>query len=115
MNLEFKFKFKDKTKEYSNFDSNSFGRSAGLIWRQIRTPLFYILLVGVILTGWAIWQKSLKGAGWSDQRKQEFSDSQNKNIEFKEEAFTTVTANIETRKEESSQEYQPIKDIFTTY
>lgn len=115
MKLEFKLKFKVKTKDHSDFGSNSFGCNAALIWRKSRTTLFYVLLVGVIVAGWVIWQQSLKGAGWSDQRKQEFSDSQNKNIEFKEEAFKNVIDKIEERETENNQEYQPIKDIFTAY
>lgn len=96
-------------------DIGSVGHFTGTIWNKSRTVIFFVLLVLSILTGGLIWRQSLLGAGWSQERKQEFLDSQNKNVEFKQQSYQKVTEQIEDRKNQSLEEYQPIKDIFASY
>lgn len=88
---------------------------AGKIWQKSRITFFFVLLVGSIVSGGLIWQRSLYGAGWSAERKKEFMDSQNKNVEFKQQAYLKVMEQIDEKKERNNEEYKDIKNIFTSY
>ena len=85
------------------------------VWQRINTTLFFIFLFSIIALGGYIWQKSLYGAEWSYERKQEYMASQDKKILFKENDFKKAIADIQARKEESEKQYEPIKDIFKPY
>ena len=85
------------------------------VLQRIKTTLFFIFLFSVISFGGYIWQKSLYGDGWSEDRKQEYKASQNKRILFKENDFKKVITDIQSRKTESEKQEGPIKDIFKPY
>lgn len=88
---------------------------AAKIWIKSRTILFFVLLLASIVGGGFIWQKSVSGSGWSAERKQEFMDSQDKNVQFKQQAYLKVLDQIKQREEENNRQYQPVKNIFSSY
>lgn len=111
MNLKFKFDSKVNKK----MDFESVVNFAGRLWRKSRTFLFFLFLAASIFGGGFIWQQSLSGSGWSQQRKQEFMDSQNKNVEFNQKPYQKIIEQIEIRSSVIAEEYRSVKDVFATY
>jgi len=99
----------------SNFSKEKIVSLIVGIWKKIHTILFFILLFAAIFSGGYIWQQNLYGEGWSIEKKQEYMNTQNKNVIFKENDFQKVLDNISLRKDENSKEYQSMKDIFKPY
>ena len=94
---------------------NDIGSFFAKIWKKIHTLLFFIFLIGSCAIGMKIWQQSLYGAGWSDQKKQAYLDAQNKGVTFKEDDFNKTIAEAQDRKDASNAPYQSVKDIFAPY
>lgn len=99
----------------SNFSKEKIVRLTQHIWQKIHMILFFALLFAAIIFGGYVWQQNLYGKGWSAERKQEYMNTQNKSVIFKEKDFQKMINDIQARKDENSKEYQPIKDIFTPY
>jgi len=99
----------------SNFSNEKIVSLIAHIWQKIHMMLFFVLLFVAIVFGGYIWQQNLYGAGWSAERKQEYMNTQNKEVIFKENDFQKVLDDIQARKDENAKEYQPIKDIFKPY
>ena len=111
MNLKTQFDFKNIKK----INIKQATEKVAQIWQRINTTLFFIFLFSIIAFGGYIWQKSLYGEGWSEDRKQEYKASQNKRILFKENDCKKTLADIQLRKDESEKQQEPIKDIFKPY
>ena len=99
----------------SNFNKEKIVSLIAHIWQKIHIMLFFILLSISIFFGGYVWQQNLYGSGWSAEKKQEYINTQNKNVIFKENDFQKILDDIQTRTNENTKEYQPIKDIFKTY
>lgn len=99
----------------SGVKHDSFKNVAARVWNKIHMMLFFLLLIGFIAAGWRIWQQSLSGAGWSQQKKQDYLNSQNKEITFKEKEFVKTIEDMEARQRARSEEYRSIKNIFLPY
>lgn len=99
----------------SSFNKEKIVSLIAHFWEKIHTWLFFFLLLVVIAFGGYIWQQNLYGEGWSMEKKQEYMNTQNKSVLFKEKDFQKVINDIQMRKEENAKEYQPIKDIFKAY
>ena len=84
-------------------------------WKKIHTLLFFVFLLIFIAIGGYVWKQNVYSGEWSNARKQEYLNTQNKEVIFKENDFQKVSSDISLRKEENSKEYQPIKDIFKPY
>ena len=110
-----KIDFKLFSGNVSNFSKEKLVSLIAHAWQEIHTILFFILLFVAIVLGGYIWQQNLYGKGWSVERKQEYINTQNKSVIFKENDFQKVIDNISLRKEENSKEYQIMKDIFKAY
>ena len=110
-----KINFKLFSNNASNFSKEKIVGLIAHIWKKIHTILFFVLLFLAIVFGGYIWQQNLYGAGWSTERKQEYTNTQNKEVIFKGDDFQKVLDDIQARKEENSKEYKPIKDIFKAY
>lgn len=96
-------------------NKNQIIKAASQMWQKIRSWIFFVFLLISIIVGGFIWQKSLYGAEWSFEKKQEYINSQDKSILFKEDDFKKASADIQNRKERSEKSYEPIKDIFKPY
>lgn len=87
----------------------------GIFWQKIYKIVFFIFLIGMVVLGGYIWQKSLSGGEWSAEKKQEYLDAQNKSVVFKESDFKKALSDVETRRQENTDSQQPAKDIFKAY
>lgn len=85
------------------------------VWGKIHTLLFFIVLLIFIAIGGYVWKLNVYSGEWSDVKKQEYLKTQNKETIFNEADFQKVSDDISSRKDKSSKEYQPIKDIFKPY
>ena len=99
----------------SNFSKEKIASLIAHIWQKIHMLLFFVLLFAAIIFGGYIWQQNLYGEGWSAERKQEYTNTQNREVLFKENDFQKVLDDIQARKDENAKEYQPIKGIFKPY
>ena len=111
MKLDFKIGLKNN---YSA-SSGAIARTAMKFWGKIHTLLFFVILLSFAGLGWHIWQQSLSGAGWSDQKKQDYLNSQSKGVSFKEDEFNSAIGQVQARKNEDVSAFQPAKDIFKAY
>ncbi len=107
--------FKKDPKGSSVKDMKHFISLMGQAWQKTHTLLFFVFFIALVVLGGYLWQKSLYKGAWSDQRKQEYLNSQGKGVVFKEDDFKKVTADIQARQEENARPYQPLKDIFKSY
>jgi hypothetical protein len=85
------------------------------VWRKMHTPLFFFALSVAIVIGGYVWKQNVYSGEWSEVKKREYLNTQNKEVIFKEDAFQKVSDDILLRKEENLKEYQPIKDVFKPY
>lgn len=90
-------------------------KSTAIAWKKSRKIIFLIIMLSFIFAGWNIWTKSISGSGWSQQRKQEFMDAQNKQVEFKEREFNKIKEEVESRQQKSAENLQELKDVFKNY
>ena len=110
-----KFDFKISSKNNAAINMGSIGQAAAKTWEKIHTMTFFALLIVSAMLGWKIWQQSLSGAGWSDQQKQDYLNTQNKGVVLNEAGFNQAIASVQARKDENNNAYTPIKEIFTPY
>lgn len=87
----------------------------GLFWQKIYKTVLFVLLGLAILLGAFFWQKSLSGGGWSAEKKQEYLNTQNKGVTFRENDFKKVLADIELRKQDATTNQMERRDIFKSY
>ena len=99
----------------SKIDIKSIFKMASNVWKKIHTLLFFVALLIAIAFGGYIWKQNVYSGEWSNAKKQEYINSQNKEIIFKEADFKKVTNDIQARKNASENPYQPIKDIIKEY
>ena len=85
------------------------------IWQKTHMLLFFFVLLASIAIGGYIWKQNVYSGEWSNEKKQEYLNTQNKEVIFKENDFNKVVSDIRARKYENSKEYQQIKDIFKPY
>lgn len=97
------------------FTAESLVASVISIWKKTHSILLAIFFVVFILLGWRIWQQSLSGLGWTQEKKEQFMDTQNKKVEFKEKQFNEIVVKNEERKSKNIEEYGPQEDIFSSY
>lgn len=85
------------------------------IWQKTHILLFFVVLIIFIVIGGYVWKQSIYSGEWSNEKKQEYLNTQNKEVIFKEEDFQKVLNDISSRQDEISKTYQPIKDVFNPY
>lgn len=110
MNLKFDLKSKN-----AKLSSSDLQRILFKAWNKSRKIIFLIILLSFLAGGWAIWNQSISGSGWSQQRKQDFMNAQNKQVEFKENEFNKVKEEFESRQLKSYENFQELKDVFKSY
>jgi hypothetical protein len=84
-------------------------------WQRSYKIMLLFCFVAVCFFGWSIWQKSLSGNSWSEEKKQEYLSSQNTGVVFNQKNYEKVLADIELRKKESDVAAKEVKDIFKPY
>ena|SRR6185369_4188690 len=110
--MQFDFKFKSKKTAISKAQ---FAGAAGVFWQKIRKAVFFVFLIGMVALGGYVWQKNLSAGGWSDEKKQEYLNAQNKGVIFNEGAFNKAILDVESRRQKNVISRQQIKDIFKAY
>jgi hypothetical protein len=111
--MKFDFKFGDKKTSISTARLVS---AAGFFWQKISKIVLVVFLGAMIFLGGYIWQKSLSGGAWSDEKKQEYLDTQNKEVILNESSFEKAFLNVEMRKKNISNDNTKVrKNIFKTY
>lgn len=89
-------------------------QGVALFWKKIYKTIVLILFVAAISLGAYIWRSALSGGGWSEERKSEYLNSQNKSVIFNEKSFEKALADLRLRKSGQDNQ-QPVKDIFKDY
>lgn len=110
MDLNFKFGSEKATMSKTQLVS-----AAGNFWQRIYKIIFVILLFLSSLLGAYLWQRSLSGGMWSDEKKQEYLNANSKGIVFNETKFRKALADVELRKQETKVDTQNLKNIFKAY
>lgn len=110
-----KFDIKFSSKNMATIEMKQIVKVASRIWQKTHTLLFFVILIIFIVIGGYIWKQSLYSGEWSNEKKQEYLNTQNKEVIFNGEDFQKVLNDISSREEEYSKTYQPIKDVFKPY
>ena len=84
-------------------------------WEKSYKAILLFLIVSAFVFGWYTWQKSLSGSVWSEQKKQEYLDSQNTAVIFNQKNFEKVVADIELRKKAVTAADNSFRDVFRSY
>lgn len=96
-------------------DIKKFLASAASFWISRQQFVFIALVIASAVLGAYFWCRNIYWSGWSEEQKQNYSASQGREINLKEEEFKKVLAEIENRQNLFESEYQPVKDIFKSY
>ncbi len=110
--MQFDFKLGSTNKITSKAQ---FIAATGSFWQKIYKLVFFIFLFCMIALGGYIWQISLSGGTWSAEKKQEYLDSQNKDVVLKENDFKKALTDVEMRKTNNIENQEILKDIFKSY
>ncbi len=107
-------------KKFLKFNRNgpeikSLGKNIAAGWMRWYQIIFIAVFVLSSALGLYIWYRSLYQSSWSDERKREYSLTQNQEINLKEEEFQKVLNEIEKKKNNFQSEHLLIKDIFKPY
>lgn len=98
-----------------NLDLKHVKDMAAVLWKKIHTLLFFSFLLCMIGLGGYIWQRNVSGSGWSEEKKQEYLNTQNKRTIFRESDFRKAIEGTQKRKNNISEDYQGVRDIFKSY
>lgn len=96
-------------------DIKKFLASAASFWINHQQLVFIVLVIASAALGAYFWCRNIYWSGWSDEQKKNYSASQSREINLKEEEFKKILKEIENRKNLFESEYQPVKDIFKLY
>lgn len=88
---------------------------AALFWQKIHKFLLLVFLLAAFLGGWYVWQSYLSGSNWSEEKKQNFLNSQNNGVVFNQKNFEKALTDVEARKTESAASPQKFRDVFKAY
>lgn len=112
--MDFNFKL-DSGGSSATAELRKYAKNLLVFWRKIKTPLFVTFFFSVVAFGGYIWKKSLYGGGWDEAKKQEYINTQNKSVVFKEDDFKKVIENVKERRETNVIIREDLKDIFKKY
>jgi len=110
--MQFDFKLGGKKIQTSKAQLIS---EVGFFWQKIYKLILLAFLLGVIFLGGYIWEKSLSGSAWSEEKKQEYLDAQNKSVVFNEDAYKKVISDFEIRKNYNVTNREDMNNIFKSY
>jgi hypothetical protein len=99
----------------SKFNIKNTAETLASFWKKFHVFIFFFFLFSLIALGGYFWQQSLYGSGWSNEKKQEYYNSQDKGVIFRQGDFQNAIDDIQLRKEESLRDVEPLKDIFQPY
>jgi hypothetical protein len=102
-------------KKKSGADFKAIANKFPAIWEKYHKFLLVIIFLGLVSFGGYIWYDSFYSGAWSEDKKQQYLNSQEKSVTLKEKEFKRVLDNIDQRKQDYQGEYQPVKDVFQTY
>jgi len=94
----------------------SFIKKMPLIWDRSYVSIFTLFFLGCVIFAMFIWRQSMSdSAGWSQERKTQFLNSQQVGIVFKQNDFEQALKNIQSRQAAFNTDIQPMKDVFVKY
>jgi hypothetical protein len=102
-------------KKKGSADFKAIANKFPVIWEKYHKFLLVIIFLGLVSFGGYIWYDSFYSGAWSEDKKQQYLNSQEKSVTLKEKEFKRVLDNIDQRKQEYQGEYQQVKDVFQTY
>ena len=77
-----KFDSKINFKSVTTIDIKNFVKAVSRIWKKIHISLFFAVLIIFIVTGGYIWKQNVYSGEWSAEKKQEYLNTQNKEVIF---------------------------------
>jgi hypothetical protein len=101
-----------KITKIKNLSLGRYFQLAGEFWMKKYKLFFILLFLGAMGYGGFVWYNIMYHFGWSDQQKQQYTLTQNRSIDLKEEAFNNIINNISQRKDKFATPNEKIKDIF---
>lgn len=84
-------------------------------WENNFRIFFAIFSVVVLSLGIFLWYQSIFQSDWNSEKKNQYKNSKNKNIELKENQFKNVIEEVNRKRAFYEGKNDPIKDIFAPY
>jgi hypothetical protein len=84
-------------------------------WDRYSKVFFLLFSISIFSWGVYFWFQITYRSDWSSEQKKQYQNSQNKEIELKEQQFKKVIEEFERKKEIYSTSIQANKDIFASY
>jgi hypothetical protein len=81
-------------------------------WLRYYKLVFIMLFLVALGSGAFIWHDAFYRFHWSDEKKQQYTLTQNRNVNLKEDEFNQVLDVIEKRKQNYTSPKELLKDIF---
>jgi hypothetical protein len=110
MDIKNIFKFKK-----SELGLKKTGQKIGTFWLAHQLLLFITFVFLAAAAGGYYWYKFQFFSDWSAEQKQEYANTQGRDINLKEDEFRKMLDDIANRQKIFKSEHQTAKDIFKTY
>ncbi|MDO8529570.1 MAG: hypothetical protein Q7S18_02795 [bacterium] len=91
------------------------GKFCCVFWSNYSKLVFIIFSVAILLAGGYLWYKNIYQSEWSDEKKRQHKNAQNKEVIFKEKEFDDVFEEIKRKNKVYEGASKPVKDIFEPY
>jgi hypothetical protein len=104
-----------KLEEITKINKDELVSKLGNLWKKSHRILFFVLLFGAITLGFYQWNRNLYSSTWSNAKKKEFINSQDKGVVLNENNFKKALDIVAQREEENSKKSEPKKDFFKAY
>ena len=97
------------------FDPDYFKKYFGEFWENNFGIFFAIFSMIVLSLGIYLWYQIIFQSDWNNEKKNQYKQSKNKNIELRENQFKNVIEEVNRKRAFYEGESDPIKNIFIPY
>jgi hypothetical protein len=98
-----------------NFSLKKLGKGLVDFWVKSHDAVFYITFLGVSALGFYFFYIFVYKSDWNEIQKKEYSLTQEKNTDFKENQFIRLVELTEGKKKNLNSDWKSIRDIFQPY
>jgi hypothetical protein len=105
---------------FSNFEKKclspkNIGKTFCSVWNNNYRLFFMVFSVALMLLGVYMWYQNIYRSEWSDEKKENYKNSQSRGVEFKEKEFKAIIEEIQRKSNNFGEMSKITKDIFQSY
>jgi len=84
-------------------------------WNKHYRSVFFVFSFAILSLGMYFWYQSLYRSDWSNEEKNQYKKTQNKEVELREQEFKKVIEEIERKRNSFGVAPRLVKNIFESY